>query len=101
VFIEVFELLKEERNLKFAIVGDGPYKYELEKVYKDRIMFTGFLEGEDLSKAYASADIFLFPSTTETFGNVVLEAMASGLVPLVPDKGGAKEHITHGQNGLW
>jgi len=100
VFIEVFELLKEERNLKFAIVGDGPYKYELEKVYKDRIMFTGFLEGEDLSKAYASADIFLFPSTTETFGNVVLEAMASGLVPLVSDKGGAKEHITHGQNGF-
>ncbi len=99
-FVEVFELLKEERNIKFAIVGDGPYKYELEKVYKDRIIFTGFLEGEGLSKAYASADIFLFPSTTETFGNVVLEAMASGIVPLVPDVGGAKEHITHGENGF-
>ena len=100
IFVEVFELLKEERNIKFAIVGDGPYKYELENMYKGKIIFTGFLDGFDLSKAYASADIFLFPSTTETFGNVVLEAMASGLVCLVSDKGGITEHIQNGINGF-
>ncbi len=100
VFIEVFELLKEKRDIKFAIVGDGPYKYELYQTYKDKVIFTGFLEGVDLSKAYANSYIFLFPSTTETFGNVVLEAMASGSVSLVSDKGGAMEHIKYGINGF-
>ncbi|MGC9188727.1 MAG: glycosyltransferase [Sulfurihydrogenibium sp.] len=100
VFIEVFEEMKNNKQFKFAIVGDGPYRRELENTYGDRIIFTGFLEGEDLSRAYASSDFFLFPSTTETFGNVVLEAMASGLIPLVPDVGASKEHIIDGVNGF-
>ena len=57
------------------------------------VTFTGFLEGEDLAQAYASSDIFIFPSTTDTFGNVVLEAQASGLPVIVTDKGGPKENL--------
>jgi glycosyltransferase involved in cell wall biosynthesis len=93
VFIQVYENMKNNNKVKFVIVGDGPYKKELQDTYGDKIAFTGFLEGENLSKVYASADFFLFPSTTETFGNVVLEAMASGLIPLLPDKGASKENI--------
>lgn len=93
VFIEVYERMKNNPKVKFVIVGDGPYKKELWETYSGKIAFTGFLEGENLAKAYASADFFLFPSTTDTFGNVVLEAMASGLIPLLSDKGGAKENI--------
>jgi glycosyltransferase involved in cell wall biosynthesis len=93
VFIEVYELMKNNPKVKFAIVGYDPYLKELKQTYEGKIIFTGFLEGEELSKAFASADFFLFPSTTETFGNVVLEAMASGLIPLVSDKGTSKENI--------
>ncbi|WP_297889731.1 glycosyltransferase [Sulfurihydrogenibium sp.] len=100
VFIQVYEKMKNNSKVKFAIVGDGPYRKELESTYGDKIAFTGFLEGEALAKAYASADFFLFPSTTETFGNVVLEAMASGLIPLVSDKGAAKENIVKDITGF-
>lgn len=100
VFIEVYEKMKNNPKVKFAIVGDGPYKKELQATYSDKIAFTGFLEGENLAKIYASADFFLFPSTTETFGNVVLEAMASGLIPLVSDKGAAKENILNELTGF-
>jgi glycosyltransferase involved in cell wall biosynthesis len=54
----------------------------------------------DLSRAYASSDIFVFPSTTDTFGNVVLEAMASGVPVIVSDKGGPREIVQHGRTGL-
>lgn len=100
VFIEVYELMKNNPKVKFAIVGDGPYLKELKQTYEGKIIFTGFLEGEELSKAFASADFFLFPSTTETFGNVVLEAMASGLIPLVSDKGASKENIVEDITGF-
>jgi len=64
------------------------------------VTFTGFLEGDDLAEAYASADIFVFPSTTDTFGNVVLEAQASGLPVIVSDEGGPKENLIHGKTGF-
>ena len=71
-------LQRNGTRFRAVIVGDGPDRGYLEENLSHAI-FTGFLVGEDLARAYASADIFLFPSVTETFGNVTLEAMASGL----------------------
>jgi glycosyltransferase involved in cell wall biosynthesis len=83
------------------IVGDGPYRNEMEQELKGYpAVFTGFLSGEELSTAYASADVFVFPSTTDTFGNVVLEAQASGLPVIVSDEGGPKELMKDGITGI-
>ena len=82
-----------------VVVGDGPFR----KIMRKRLpsaRFAGFLHGEDLAQAYASADILVFPSKTETFGNAVLEAMASGLAVLVTDEGGPKDFVRHGETGL-
>ncbi len=80
-------------------MGDGPYREELQAELPDAI-FTGYLSGEELATAYASADIFAFPSTTDTFGNVVLEAQASGLPCVVSDEGGPRELVEDEVNGL-
>ena len=83
------------------ITGNGPYMTEMKKEVEGMpVTFTGFLEGDDLAEAYASADIFVFPSTTDTFGNVVLEAQASGLPVIVSDQGGPKENLIHGKTGF-
>jgi glycosyltransferase involved in cell wall biosynthesis len=83
------------------LVGDGPYRKELEEKLKGYpVLFTGFQAGEELSRSYASADVFVFPSTTDTFGNVVLEAQASGLPVIVSDQGGPQELLRDGQTGL-
>ncbi len=79
-------------------VGDGPYLPELRKMLPDAI-FTGYLRGDDLAVAYASADFFVFPSTTDTFGNVVLEAHASALPVIVSDVGGPRDLIDDGEDG--
>jgi len=84
------ELLKlTNKKFEFLIVGDGNERDFLEKNMKHAI-FTGFLEGEKLSEAYANMDIFIFSSETDAFGNVVQEANASGVPCLVTDKGGPK-----------
>src|SRR5204862_1860658 len=62
--------------------------------------FTGYLKGKELAAAYASADIFVFPSTTDTFGNVIIEAQASGIPVIVSDSGGPKELVDDNRNGL-
>jgi len=80
-------------------VGDGPYAAEMKRLLPDAI-FTGALHGEDLSGAYASADFFVFPSTTDTFGNVVIEAQASGLPVIVSDVGGPRDLVNHGKDGF-
>ncbi|MBY0578793.1 MAG: glycosyltransferase family 1 protein [Burkholderiales bacterium] len=85
--------------LKFVLVGDGPERKALEKSHPQYI-FAGMRTGEDLAIHYASADIFLFPSLTETFGNVVVEAMASGLAVVAFNYAAAAQHIGHGDNGL-
>jgi glycosyltransferase involved in cell wall biosynthesis len=82
-----------------AFVGDGPYLKELRHLLPDAA-FTGYLAGMDLARAYASSDVFLFPSTTDTFGNVILEALASGLPCVVSDQGGPKDLIAHGTTGF-
>jgi glycosyltransferase involved in cell wall biosynthesis len=62
--------------------------------------FTGYLAGEELAEVYASCDLFVFPSTTDTFGNVVLEAQASGLPVVVTDSGGPQENVINGETGV-
>jgi glycosyltransferase involved in cell wall biosynthesis len=82
-----------------VIVGDGPYMGEMKRLLGDAI-FTGYLGGEDLARAYASADFFVFPSTTDTFGNVILEAQASGIPVIVSDVGGPRDLVSHGVDGF-
>ncbi|MFZ8786867.1 glycosyltransferase family 4 protein, partial [Thermocrinis sp.] len=84
----------------FIIVGDGPYREEVEKKKPRNVYLLGYLTGEELAKAYASADVFLFPSETETYGQVILEAMASGLPVVVSSKGASHEHVEEGVNGF-
>lgn len=101
VFLKVYELFKkrDSANVSFVLVGDGPIKKNLKTRMPDA-HFPGYLYGKDLSRVYASADIFFFPSTTETFGNVVLEALSSGLPAVVSDVGGCKEVIQRSGGGL-
>ena len=75
-----------------VIVGDGPSRAELEQKHPD-VVFAGTRRGEDLARHYASGDLFLFPSLTETFGNVTLESLASGVPVVAFDYGAAREHI--------
>ncbi len=94
-------LVEIRRDFYLIVVGSGPYLDEM-KINLDGMpaTFAGFLEGDELAQAYASADIFIFPSTTDTFGNVVLEAQASGLPVIVSDEGGAKENLIPGKTGF-
>jgi glycosyltransferase involved in cell wall biosynthesis len=85
--------------VKLYFVGDGPYAEALTAALPDAV-FLGYLTGEKLAKAYASADVFVFPSTTDTFGNVILEAQASGLPVIVSDLGGPKELVEDGKTGF-
>ena len=88
-----------DNAMKFMIVGDGPQRATLQKGHPD-LLFCGAHRAESLAKHYASADIFLFPSDTETFGNVTVEAMASGLAVIAYDYAAARMHITHGETGI-
>jgi glycosyltransferase involved in cell wall biosynthesis len=92
-------LRKEKLPVQLFVVGHGPYSEALEKSLPEAF-FTGYLRGQELAAAYASADIFVFPSTTDTFGNVILEAQASGLPVVVSDSGGPKELVADKANGL-
>lgn len=85
---------------RLAIVGDGPHRVPLEKYFAGTpTKFMGYMEGERLSQAYASADIFAFPSALESFGLVVVEAMAAGLAVVSSQVGGVKDVITEGETG--
>jgi glycosyltransferase involved in cell wall biosynthesis len=99
----VFQAFKEmqaiESRAKLVIVGDGPARAELQKQHPD-VIFAGMQTGEPLAKHYASGDIFLYPSLTETYGNVTVEAMSSGLATLAYDYAAARQHIRHDVNGL-
>ena len=94
-----YEIRRSQPDARFVLVGDGPMRAELEEAHPEFI-FTGFQRGEDLAKCYASADVFLFPSVTETFGNVLTEAMASGLACVAYDYAAAREYATDGANAL-
>jgi glycosyltransferase involved in cell wall biosynthesis len=87
-------------SISLVITGDGPYLEKYRGLFPKDVVFTGFKTGKDIAEIYASADAFVCTSSTETFGNVILEAMASGLPVIGADAGGIKEIIQHGENGL-
>jgi glycosyltransferase involved in cell wall biosynthesis len=98
---KITHVLKGSDRFRLAIVGDGPHRERLEKHFEStHTVFTGFLHGDNLAKAYASSDVFVFPSTTETLGLVILEAMASGLPVLAANSGPTSEQIIEGETGL-
>ncbi|WP_209123945.1 glycosyltransferase family 1 protein [Alkalihalobacillus sp. BA299] len=95
------QLPEELRNeVHWIYVGDGPLFQEYKEHFTENITFTGYLAGSELSSIYALADLFVFPSTTETFGNVVLEALASGTPAIVANEGGVTEIVNHEQTGM-
>lgn len=101
VLIGAVKLLNNyESAFKLLVVGDGPLRKPLQEQGLRNVIFTGYKTGHDLQAIYASSDIFVFPSRTETFGNVILEAMASGLPVVASYTGGVKESLVDGFNGL-
>jgi glycosyltransferase involved in cell wall biosynthesis len=94
-------ILTEVPGTQLAIIGDGPARKDLERAFAGtRTVFTGVLQGEDLAAAYASADAFLFPSTTDTLGLAMIEALASGLPIVAARSGASHEIVIEGENGL-
>lgn len=86
---------------QLVIVGDGPYRETMEReLTESNAVFLGFRHGEELSALYASSDLFVFPSVTDTLGQVVMESQASGLPVLVSDIGGPKEVVENGRTGF-
>lgn len=98
--VEAYQAMRLiDPRTRFVLVGDGPLRSNLEGRYPDFI-YAGVRRGEELAAFYASADVFLFPSVTETFGNVVTEALASGLVVVGYDYAAVRQHVRAGQNGF-
>jgi glycosyltransferase involved in cell wall biosynthesis len=94
-------LCQERKDLHLVVVGEGPYLDEMRRnLHGWPASFTGYLHGARLAGAYASSDVFVFPSTTDTFGNVILEAQASGLPVVVSDSGGPQENMLPGETGM-
>ncbi|NUM25612.1 MAG: glycosyltransferase family 1 protein [Candidatus Buchananbacteria bacterium] len=93
------EIFKRRADVKLWLAGDGPYTAGL-KSQLPNAKFFGYLTGKKLSEIYASADFFIFPSMTDTFGNVILEAQACGLPAIVTTQGGPQELIKHQKTGL-
>ena len=100
VVVSAFEqILRRQPSARMVWVGDGPELAKLQRKYPQHV-FAGPRRGAELAEHYASADIFLFPSLTETYGIVVPEAMASGLAVVAYDYAAAAMHIRHDENGL-
>jgi glycosyltransferase involved in cell wall biosynthesis len=95
----VEEMRAIDPTVRVVLVGDGPRGASLRKQHPD-FVFAGMRTGEDLAAHYASADVFVFPSTTETFGNVTIEAMASGLAIVAYDYAAARQHLRHWVSGI-
>jgi glycosyltransferase involved in cell wall biosynthesis len=93
----VLEALPQAR---LALVGDGPHRQQLERVFEGTATtFVGYLAGDELASAYASGDAFVFPSSTETLGLVLLEAMAAGCPVVGANRGGIPDIVNDGTNG--
>ena len=95
----LLKLCELHNHFEITIVGDGPIKYELETRYKD-IKFVGYKFGKDLAQYYHSNDVFCFPSLTDTFGIVIIEALSNGLPVAAYDVTGPKDIVTHGVDGF-
>ncbi|MFP4657914.1 MAG: glycosyltransferase [Desulfonatronovibrionaceae bacterium] len=102
VLAEAFDqACRRIEGLSLEVVGDGPYRQEMHEVCAGlKVTFPGELSGESLVRAYSGADLFVFPSGADTFGNVVLEAQASGIPVIVTDRGGPRENIIDGETGV-
>lgn len=102
ILADAFKLVRKKfKNVELFLAGDGPYIRELgKKILGKGGYFCGTLAGEDFSRVCASCDIFVFPSTKDTYGNSVLEAQASGIPCIVTDKGGPQEIIIPDETGL-
>jgi glycosyltransferase involved in cell wall biosynthesis len=99
LLLEAWDLLAPDRgSAKLSLVGRGPLEADIRRREIPGVHVAGLMDGLRLSAAYASADIFAFPSATETFGNSLLEAMGSGLPSLVAAAGGVLEFAQHGGN---
>ncbi len=100
VLADAYRRLRDQGlPVQLFVVGHGPYSEAFAESLPEAF-FTGYLTGKELAAAYASADIFVFPSTTDTFGNVIIEAQASGVPVVVSDSGGPKELVEDKTNGL-
>jgi glycosyltransferase involved in cell wall biosynthesis len=103
VLFEAYRRLARFRlpqDVRLTLVGDGSYSARTRSLAPAGVTFTGHLEGPELSQAYSSADVFVFPSRVETLGNVVLEAFASGLPVVGVAEGGTLENVVDGVNGV-
>ncbi|TEB14882.1 GDP-mannose-dependent alpha-mannosyltransferase [Pelotomaculum sp. FP] len=102
VLMHAMEIInaKFHNKVHLFIVGDGPMLKQIERCMPGNVTCTGFLTGLKLAKMYANADIFVFPSTSETFGNVVLEAMSSGIPVVGAFSGGVQDSLIDGENGI-
>lgn len=101
LLVRAFRSLQQslpQRRLRLVLVGDGPLRAQLQAELPEAL-FCGVQRGDALAAHYASGDLFLFPSLSETFGNVVLEALASGMAVVAFDQAAAAQHIRHGHNG--
>jgi glycosyltransferase involved in cell wall biosynthesis len=97
--VEAFGAIRAERpDARMVWIGDGPAREALEAAHPEHV-FAGMRRGEDLARHFASGDLFLFPSLTETFGNVTLESLASGVPVVAFDYGAAREHVRDGIEG--
>jgi glycosyltransferase involved in cell wall biosynthesis len=93
-------VLEAMPQTRLALVGDGPYRQQLERIFEGTATtFVGYLAGEELASAYASGDAFLFPSSTETLGLVLLESMAAGCPVVGANRGGIPDIVSDGVNG--
>ncbi|MCG4451738.1 glycosyltransferase family 1 protein [Pseudomonas sp. MMS21-TM103] len=102
LLVKSYRILQQahpQQRLKLILVGDGPQRASLQQQLPEAV-FCGLQRGEALATHYASGDLFVFPSLSETFGNVVLEALASGLGVVAFDRAAAAQHIRHGHNGV-
>jgi glycosyltransferase involved in cell wall biosynthesis len=101
LLLEAFPKIRERASRKVALVyvGDGPALEGLRRRGVQGVHFTGYRRGEALAAHYASADAFVFPSDTETFGQVVTEALASGIPAVAPARGGVMDTVVPGETG--
>jgi glycosyltransferase involved in cell wall biosynthesis/predicted metal-dependent phosphoesterase TrpH len=101
LLIDAFLLARAcDRRLRLVLAGGGPEQGRVGERLGESATFLGWLEGEDLARAYATADVFLFPSSTDTFGQVILEAQASGLPVIAVAEGGPLSLVRHRESGL-